>query len=62
MYSICAGEKRRTGRRKATESVPAEFKVDCHHWLILHGRYTALPASPAVALVLLKIFVNTKES
>lgn len=46
---------------KLLKVVPAEFKVDCHHWLILHGRYTVLPASLAVALVLLKIFVNTKR-
>ena len=46
---------------KLLKVVPAEFKVDCHHWLILHGDIPALPASPAVALVLLKIFVNTKR-
>ena len=23
-----------------------EFKQDCHHWLILHGRYTCLARSP----------------
>ncbi len=26
--------------------VPTEFKVDCHHWLILHGRYTCLARKP----------------
>ncbi|PIJ51677.1 endonuclease III [Erwinia sp. OLTSP20] len=26
--------------------VPAEFKVDCHHWLILHGRYTCVARKP----------------
>ncbi|WFQ80574.1 endonuclease III [Xenorhabdus sp. SF857] len=26
--------------------VPAEFKVDCHHWLILHGRYTCIARKP----------------
>jgi endonuclease-3 len=25
---------------KLLKVVPAEFKVDVHHWLILHGRYT----------------------
>lgn len=26
--------------------VPAEFKVDVHHWFILHGRYTCLARKP----------------
>lgn len=26
--------------------VPAEFKVDVHHWLILHGRYTCIARKP----------------
>ncbi|OKP03287.1 endonuclease III [Xenorhabdus eapokensis] len=26
--------------------VPSEFKVDCHHWLILHGRYTCIARKP----------------
>jgi endonuclease-3 len=26
--------------------VPAEFKQDAHHWLILHGRYTCIARGP----------------
>lgn len=26
--------------------VPREFKVDAHHWLILHGRYTCIARKP----------------
>ena len=26
--------------------VPEEFKVDAHHWLILHGRYTCVARKP----------------
>jgi endonuclease-3 len=26
--------------------VPDEFKKDCHHWLILHGRYTCTARAP----------------
>jgi endonuclease-3 len=26
--------------------VPAEFRQNAHHWLILHGRYTCLARSP----------------
>ncbi|MEH0832662.1 endonuclease III [Pectobacterium cacticida] len=31
---------------KLLKVVPAEFKVDCHHWLILHGRYTCVARKP----------------
>jgi endonuclease-3 len=26
--------------------VPAEFRMDAHHWLILHGRYTCIARTP----------------
>ncbi|AOV96923.1 endonuclease III [Edwardsiella hoshinae] len=26
--------------------VPAEFALNCHHWLILHGRYTCIARRP----------------
>ncbi len=29
--------------------VPDEFKHDCHHWLILHGRYTCTARAPKCA-------------
>ncbi|MBD2812138.1 endonuclease III [Xenorhabdus sp. Vera] len=32
--------------KKLLKVVPAEFKVDCHHWLILHGRYTCIARKP----------------
>jgi endonuclease-3 len=28
------------------KNIPAEFKVDAHHWLILHGRYTCQARKP----------------
>ena len=31
---------------KLLKVVPAEFKQDVHHWLILHGRYTCLARKP----------------
>jgi len=31
---------------KLIKVVPAEFKVDVHHWLILHGRYTCVARQP----------------
>ncbi|MFZ6768555.1 endonuclease III [Undibacterium sp. Di26W] len=31
---------------KLLKFVPAEFKQDAHHWLILHGRYTCIARKP----------------
>jgi endonuclease III len=31
------------------ERVPAEYLVDAHHWLILHGRYVCVARSPRCA-------------
>ncbi len=45
---------------KLLKVVPAEFKVDCHHWFILHGRYTCIARKPAVS-VLSKIYANLKD-
>lgn len=32
--------------KKLLSVVPAEFKLDVHHWLILHGRYTCIARKP----------------
>jgi len=32
--------------KKLLKFVPDEFKVDAHHWLILHGRYTCIARKP----------------
>jgi endonuclease-3 len=32
--------------QKLLKVVPAEFKIDVHHWLILHGRYTCIARKP----------------
>ncbi|RUO64987.1 DNA-(apurinic or apyrimidinic site) lyase /endonuclease III [Pseudidiomarina planktonica] len=31
---------------KLVKVIPAEFKVDAHHWFILHGRYTCIARKP----------------
>ena len=31
---------------KLMKCIPQEFKMDAHHWLILHGRYTCLARKP----------------
>ncbi len=32
--------------KKLLEVVPDEFRIDAHHWLILHGRYTCIARKP----------------
>lgn len=32
--------------RKLLRNVPAEFRLNAHHWLILHGRYTCTARKP----------------
>jgi endonuclease III len=32
--------------KKLMKFVPDEFKLDAHHWLILHGRYTCIARKP----------------
>jgi len=39
---------------KLLKVVPKEFKVDCHHWLILHGRYTCVARKPRCGACLIE--------
>ena len=32
--------------KRLLKFVPDEFKIDAHHWLILHGRYTCIARKP----------------
>lgn len=40
--------------QKLLKVVPAAFKVDCHHWLILHGRYTCVARKPRCGACLIE--------
>ncbi|OSN07927.1 endonuclease III [Lonsdalea iberica] len=46
---------------KLLKVVPAEFKVDCHHWLILHGRYTCIARKPRCGSCLIEDLCEYKE-
>lgn len=43
---LAPGKTVREVEDKLNRSVPAEFKHDAHHWLILHGRYTCTARKP----------------
>ena len=47
---------------KLLKVVPAEFKVDCHHWLILHGRYTCIARKPRCGSCLIEDLCEFKEN
>ncbi len=43
---IAPGKTVRAVEDKLEKVVPAEFKLDAHHWLILHGRYVCKARKP----------------
>lgn len=43
---IATGKNVDEVEQKLLRHVPAEFKQDIHHWLILHGRYTCIARKP----------------
>lgn len=43
---LAAGKNVDEVENKLLKVVPAEFKLDVHHWLILHGRYTCVARKP----------------
>lgn len=45
---------------KLLKVVPTEFKVDCHHWFILHGRYTCIARKPRCGSCIIEISANLK--
>lgn len=43
---IAPGKNVEEVERKLMKLIPEEFKMDAHHWLILHGRYTCIARTP----------------
>jgi endonuclease III len=43
---LAAGKDVRTVEDKLVKVIPAEFRQDAHHWLILHGRYVCKARKP----------------
>lgn len=46
---------------KLNKVVPDEFKVDVHHWLILHGRYTCIARKPRCGSCIIEDLCEFKE-
>ncbi|WP_111980214.1 endonuclease III [Algibacillus agarilyticus] len=47
--------------QKLLKVVPAEFKVDVHHWLILHGRYTCIARKPRCGSCIIEDLCEYKD-
>ncbi|MFT6329720.1 MAG: endonuclease-3 [Bermanella sp.] len=46
---------------KLVKVVPAEFKIDVHHWLILHGRYTCIARKPRCGSCIIEDLCEFKD-
>jgi len=46
---------------KLLKVIPSEFKVDVHHWLILHGRYTCIARKPRCGSCLIEDLCEFKD-
>ena len=46
---------------KLIKVIPAEFKVDVHHWLILHGRYTCSARKPRCGSCIIEDLCEFKD-
>ncbi|RKS85791.1 DNA-(apurinic or apyrimidinic site) lyase /endonuclease III [Orbus hercynius] len=41
--------------------VPDEYKINCHHWFILHGRYTCIARKPRCGACVIEDLCDFKE-
>lgn len=55
------GKTVRAVEDKLDKVIPAEFKVDAHHWFILHGRYTCIARKPRCGSCLIEDLCEFKE-
>lgn len=67
IFRVCNRTKFAEGKnvdqveQKLLKVVPAEFKVDVHHWLILHGRYTCIARKPRCGSCVIEDLCEYKE-
>ncbi|EAR56309.1 Putative endonuclease III [Photobacterium sp. SKA34] len=67
IFRVCNRTKFAMGKNvdqveeKLLKVVPKEFKVDVHHWLILHGRYTCIARKPRCGSCLIEDLCDYKD-
>ena len=47
--------------KKLLKFVPEQYKLDAHHWLILHGRYTCIARKPRCSACVIETLCEYKE-
>lgn len=47
--------------KKLEKVIPKEFKVDVHHWLILHGRYVCTARKPKCGSCIIEDLCEFKD-
>jgi len=58
---LAPGKTVRAVEDKLLKNVPAEFRVDAHHWLILHGRYVCRARKPDCPQCVIRDLCRYKE-
>ncbi len=58
---IAQGKNVNQVEQKLLKVVPAEYKQDAHHWLILHGRYTCVARKPRCGACIIEDLCEFKE-
>lgn len=58
---IATGKDVLAVEKKLMKSIPNEFLVDAHHWLILHGRYTCIARKPRCGSCLIEDLCEYKD-
>ncbi|MFL0806551.1 MAG: endonuclease III [Oceanobacter sp.] len=58
---VAAGKNVEEVEQRLLRLVPKEFRLDAHHWLILHGRYTCVARKPKCGSCLIEDLCEYKE-
>jgi endonuclease-3 len=58
---LAPGKNVKEVEEKLLKVVPKEFKVDVHHWLILHGRYVCVARKPKCGACLIEDLCEFKD-
>ena len=58
---IATGKTPLAVEKKLEKVIPDEYKLDAHHWLILHGRYTCIARKPKCNTCIIKDLCEFKD-
>lgn len=58
---LAPGKTPREVEEKLEQCIPQSYKHDCHHWLILHGRYTCRARSPLCHACIVRDLCSYKD-